>query len=305
MNQRSGRHNRSSVLLIGMCSILLGTASTWGQSFLDAACYVFEGEENCRSVTIIDPDNCIIKVRPHPIAQVDPSLAGCLIDDLQTKKFFLNNTRPRVVANSDLAPAAGEKAARSTIQMSGPDVVQILTGYDLNGAPIWEPQDAYTIEHQGDPDTTRAALEHLSANFCNRKTPATGPMSLAKNLGPEDNKSPPIMDVKEAFTLAAQGEILLIDIRHESEWRNTGVGVNATPITMHQGMKGFVKQLGLAADESGGKPIALICAGGVRSAFLQRALKGYGFTQIIDVHEGMLGSLGWIKSGLPTKPYKP
>jgi rhodanese-related sulfurtransferase len=52
-------------------------------------------------------------------------------------------------------------------------------------------------------------------------------------------------------------------------------------------------------------PIALICAGGVRTAFAADLLRDRGFTQILDVGEGMLGSgdgPGWIARGLPTEP---
>ena len=49
-------------------------------------------------------------------------------------------------------------------------------------------------------------------------------------------------------------------------------------------------------------PVALICARGVRSARLSQRLAEAGFTNIIDVPEGMLGSgagPGWLKRGLP------
>ena len=49
--------------------------------------------------------------------------------------------------------------------------------------------------------------------------------------------------------------------------------------------------------------MALICAGGVRSARLANRLDAAGLGPILDVPEGMEGSAagpGWIKSGLPT-----
>ncbi len=99
---------------------------------------------------------------------------------------------------------------------------------------------------------------------------------------------------------------MLVDIRLPSEWRQTGVGVNAHAITMHQSIYKFVDQLKIAGGNS--RPIALICAEGVRSAAMQRALQQYGFKGIIDVREGMVGSKagpGWIKSGLPVNAYNP
>jgi rhodanese-related sulfurtransferase len=56
----------------------------------------------------------------------------------------------------------------------------------------------------------------------------------------------------------------------------------------------------LGGDKS--KPVALICAQGVRSSRLSRTLRKGGYTNIIDVPEGMTGSYagpGWIERGLP------
>ena len=54
-------------------------------------------------------------------------------------------------------------------------------------------------------------------------------------------------------------------------------------------------------------PVALICARGVRSARMSNKLTAAGFTQIIDVPEGMLGSAagpGWVRAGLPVMEYE-
>ncbi len=113
--------------------------------------------------------------------------------------------------------------------------------------------------------------------------------------------------VKEAFKRAAEGSIVLVDIRLPSEWRQTGIGVNAVAITMHQSLYKFVDDLKQAAGPDQ-RPIALICAEGVRSSAMQRTLKQYGFQGVIDVHEGMMGGAngpGWIKSGLPVTPRNP
>lgn len=308
MNHPPGRQHGVSTFLIGACLVVLSTASVCAQTFQEAACYVFEGNEKCQTVTIVDQDNCIIKVRPRPLANLDPSIAGCLIDDIQTKKFFLRNARLENMVVSNNVRTAGETGLKSTVRISGREVVHVLTKYDQNGAPVWEPRDTYTFEHDGDPVTTRRDLEHLSLNFCNPQTPAAGLTPSSENPAAGGSTSPPVIGVNEAFRLAAQGSIVLIDIRHESEWRKTGIAVNAIPITMHQSTENFVKQLSEATGANSQRPIALICAHGVRSSYLQKALKRYGFPGVIDVHEGMLGGPqdpGWIKSGLPIKPYNP
>ena len=51
-------------------------------------------------------------------------------------------------------------------------------------------------------------------------------------------------------------------------------------------------------------PLGLICATGVRSNSMQRILARLGYTNVVDVAEGMEGSSfgpGWIKKKLPIK----
>lgn len=103
----------------------------------------------------------------------------------------------------------------------------------------------------------------------------------------------------QAHAEAVAGEIILIDIRRPDEWRATGIGVGAQPLDMRS--DDFEAQL-LALAEDRDTPIALICAAGVRTARLANRLTEAGFTNIIDVPEGMTGSSagpGWIAAGLP------
>ena len=303
------RQHGVSTFLIGACLVVLSMASARAQTLQEAACYVFEGKENCEKVIIVDQDNCIIKIRPRSFADVDPSIAGCLVDDIETKKVFLRNANLQNAIVSNHVSLTDRSALKSTVQISGREVVQVLTDYDQNGAPVWELRNSYSFDLQGDPVRTGKALEHLSLNLCSRQQSLlAGRMPPVETAPADSHASSRIIGVNDAFRLAANGSILLIDIRHESEWRRTGVGVNAVPITMHQNINAFVNQLNEATGSNNRKPIALICAGGVRSSYLQRALERYGFSRVIDVHEGMTGNRrgpGWIKSGLPTRPYNP
>ena len=104
---------------------------------------------------------------------------------------------------------------------------------------------------------------------------------------------------------AVVGEVLLIDIRRPEEWAQTGVGEGAIPLDMRR--RDFENALTEAADGDTARPIALICARGVRSRRMTERLRAAGFTQIIDVPEGMLGSgagPGWLERGLPVVTYK-
>jgi rhodanese-related sulfurtransferase len=106
--------------------------------------------------------------------------------------------------------------------------------------------------------------------------------------------------VEDAHELAVSGRITLLDIRRPDEWAATGVGEGAVPLDMRR--KDFLEQLDDLLQGDRSKPVAVICARGVRSKWLSNQLNQAGFTQIIDVPEGMLGSRsgpGWLRTGLP------
>lgn len=109
------------------------------------------------------------------------------------------------------------------------------------------------------------------------------------------------LSTPDAHAAAVSGAILLLDIRRPDEWERTGVGEGAVPLDMRR--KDFTDALLARTDGRMDAPIALICARGVRSRRLTERLETAGFTAIIDVPEGMLGSgagPGWLKRDLPT-----
>lgn len=252
--------------------------------FEKALCYVFDGREDCRTVRVFDREECIVKIHPEPLPDLDPSEAACLPDEVQTKMLYLRKARPRNMVVSD------------RISVIGQDVVDVLVRYDDNGAAVWESRNADAFELKGDPVRTRDAIRKISSEFCTGQSRMVGGGTSGGTIGAE-----------EAFRRATEGSIVLVDIRLPSEWRRTGVGVNAIPITKHQSIYNFVDELrNVAGDE--GRPIALICAEGVRSASMQNMLMEFGFKGVIDVHEGMEGNAdgpGWIETGLPVAPYNP
>lgn len=104
----------------------------------------------------------------------------------------------------------------------------------------------------------------------------------------------------EAYEAARSGEILLVDIRRPDEWAATGSPEGGVRLDLRR--EDFIEELDKLAKGRRDAPIALICARGVRSARLTNRLTEAGFTAIIDVPEGMLGSgagPGWIKRNLP------
>ena len=93
---------------------------------------------------------------------------------------------------------------------------------------------------------------------------------------------------------------MLVDIRRPDEWALTGVGQGAHPLDMRR--DDFTAALSNLLQDNPDRPVALICARGVRSRFMVRKMQQAGFHTVLDVPEGMLGSgagPGWIKRGLP------
>lgn len=110
-----------------------------------------------------------------------------------------------------------------------------------------------------------------------------------------------VLDAEEALRRVEAGKILLIDIRQPEEWEETGSPKGAQRLDMRR--PDFLDALTALAGGDTTRPIALICASGGRSGRMSRALTEAGFTNVLDVSEGMLGSSagpGWIARGLPT-----
>lgn len=122
-----------------------------------------------------------------------------------------------------------------------------------------------------------------------------------------------ILTAPEASRMVAAGELILIDVRSRDEWRETGIPRGALAISIHdpRGRDGFLEKVGAAIGRDPGRPVATICAAGVRSYRTQAWLADAGYRQVLNVREGMLGRWrpfepsqpGWLKRGLPTQPW--
>ncbi len=106
----------------------------------------------------------------------------------------------------------------------------------------------------------------------------------------------------EALEGVRSDALVLVDIRRPDEWAATGVPEGALTLDMRRADFGEALQ---AVVGDPGTPIALICARGIRSRAMANQLRQDGFTHILDVPEGMLGSgagPGWLARGLPVTP---
>ncbi|MEM6711338.1 MAG: rhodanese-like domain-containing protein [Pseudomonadota bacterium] len=110
------------------------------------------------------------------------------------------------------------------------------------------------------------------------------------------------LSAEAAYQMALDAEIYLVDIRRPDEWQRTGIAEPAIALDMRR--NDFEAELQLLFDKQGARPVALICARGVRSARLMVRLERSGFTQILDVPEGMIGSgagTGYLAKALPLR----
>lgn len=108
------------------------------------------------------------------------------------------------------------------------------------------------------------------------------------------------LSVTEAYAAVQADEIWLIDIRRPDEWAATGIAEGAIALDMRR--EDFVAALQEATAADPDRPVAIVCARGVRSRRLTADLAEAGITNLIDLPEGMLGSQagpGWLGAGLP------
>lgn len=96
--------------------------------------------------------------------------------------------------------------------------------------------------------------------------------------------------------------VTLIDIRLESEWRQTGIIEGAKPITFFersgQTNPNFESMLSAAVQLD--QPVALICHSGNRTQHASRAIAQLGYKNVFNVTNGILG---WVSEERPVVAY--
>ncbi|MEK0163197.1 rhodanese-like domain-containing protein [Phaeobacter sp. A36a-5a] len=150
----------------------------------------------------------------------------------------------------------------------------------------------------GDPLISRRRLLQAGVAFAGVAIAGGGGYTWWRRQPPAHDR--PRLSVEDAFARAKAGELILVDIRTPREWRASGVPVGSHQIDMRR--EDFLAALDRVTGGDRSAPLALICARGVRSARVTLALDAAGYTNVIDVPEGMLGSAagpGWLRSNLP------
>jgi rhodanese-related sulfurtransferase len=124
-----------------------------------------------------------------------------------------------------------------------------------------------------------------------------------------DALSQTIVSPDQALRLARGGQVTIIDIRRPDEWRQTGLpaGAERATVRFSRGPNEFLRKNAKLTQDAKSRPIALICAAGVRSGFAAKLLASRGYTQVLDISEGMLGNghgAGWLARNLPINTCK-
>ena len=112
------------------------------------------------------------------------------------------------------------------------------------------------------------------------------------------------MSVAAAHASALAGDIVFVDVRTPDEWKESGVPSSAYAITMHQDPAAFLAALQSAVGGDRTRRLAIICRSGNRTSAIYGDLQKAGFTNLINVAEGVAGGpngRGWLKAGLPVR----
>ncbi len=113
-----------------------------------------------------------------------------------------------------------------------------------------------------------------------------------------------LISADAALSAVVSGQAALIDVRSPQEWQHTGIAKGAHAITIHgpDGLNGFVAEMEAKFGDDRTQAIVVICARGNRSTLVQSTLLERGFSQVLNLREGMLGSgdgPGWLARKLP------
>ena len=119
-----------------------------------------------------------------------------------------------------------------------------------------------------------------------------------KLFGGSSRPAIPQIDPADANDRVRKKQLILVDVRTESEWEN-GIPKGAHTVTlgdprMVDTIYGFMK-------EDASAPVAVICRSGMRSGRAAKLLAGAGFTDVSNVRGGMMA---WTAANLPVKQYR-
>jgi len=110
----------------------------------------------------------------------------------------------------------------------------------------------------------------------------------------------------QAQAVAARGGLLIVDVRTPSEWAESGIPQGAVTIDIGAGAEPFLAAVLAAAGGDRGRKVAVICRSGHRSTMAKALLDRNGFTDVLNIKEGVLGGgngPGWKARSLPMQAW--
>ena len=118
-----------------------------------------------------------------------------------------------------------------------------------------------------------------------------------------------VVSPDQALQLARGDRVTIIDIRRPDEWHQSGLpaGTERAMVRLSRGPNEFLHKIAKLTQGDKSKPIALICTAGVRFGYAAKLLASRGYTQVMDISEGMLGNghgAGWLARDLPISIFK-
>ena len=94
----------------------------------------------------------------------------------------------------------------------------------------------------------------------------------------------------QAWAKYINNELIIIDVRTKSEWKETGVIPNSILISMHDDdgneKSNFTEEVLLIINKVKDKDISFICASGGRSNIISSYLSAKGYEKIYNISQG-------------------
>ena len=115
------------------------------------------------------------------------------------------------------------------------------------------------------------------------------------------------LSIKDALKAYEDDNLIVVDIRTEKEWKETGIIPNSILVSMHNNNyeenSNFVEQITTILDKHFKENIVFICASGARSEIVTNYFFKKGYQNVSHIPEGIIGKNkdGWLFLCYPIK----
>lgn len=169
------------------------------------------------------------------------------------------------------------------------NVTMNQSGVGTRAAWVIDPETEVITTADGDGDALRMARMLEAVGFRKVRGYLAGGMSVWRSTGLKADATPAI-DVPTLAERLNRGDLTLLDVRSEAEWRAGHVegSINVPYQRLRYGVPEEVRKAG--------KPLAVACSGGIRSSIAASLLKRGGVEDIEHVADG--GVPGLPKAGV-------